>query len=131
MIPGRDAAHSTPASLAAAKAWHDANGHLDALNARAAKYGPQTVTPEEMRDAYDRIATATPAFAAAMPDRLATYNAANWPGWTPAERSEAHRRAQDAWATAHQIDRTQFERLQQAKRDQPKTTRRKTRGTAR
>jgi hypothetical protein len=115
VIPGRDAAHSTPDSLAAAKEWREANGQIAALNARAAKYGPDTVTPEEMRDAYDRLATAQPQFAAAIPDRLATYRAADWPGWTPAERAEAHRKAQDAWTTAHEIDRAQFERLQQLK----------------
>jgi len=128
VIPSRDAAHCTPESLAAAKAWHDANGKIAALNARAAKYGPHTVTPEEMRDAYDRLATATPTFAAAIPDKLATYQAADWPGWTAAEHSEAYRQAQDAWSTAHQLGRAEFERLQQIKLSQPKQPTRKTPG---
>lgn len=53
-----------------------------------------------------------------IPEHLATYDETRWmpkvePGiWLPALRArEKWRQAQDAWSTAHSIDRTQFEQL--------------------
>lgn len=127
MIPSRDAAHCTPESLAAANAWNAANSALAELHERERKHGPDAVTTDEHIEARQAIDEA--AAKLTMPTHLLRYSHHDWTGGNALSRGEQWRQAQDAWATAHNIDRTQFERLQQIKLSERKTTtRRRTRG---
>jgi hypothetical protein len=113
MIPSRDSGHYTADSLAAANEWHAANEQLAALHERERKHGADAVSTAEHIEARQRIDAALTALT--IPHHLLRYAERDWQGSNTLGRQEQWRQAQDAWATAHGIDRTQYERLQEIK----------------